>query len=149
MIGYQFHPGRVHLVRLATGSDLYDSVTTYVRDHGIGAASVTFLGAVQHAALRYYDQDEKVYRDFEIAEHLEVVAGVGNVSLLDDAPFVHIHAALADAEGRAFGGHVNTGTIVFATEVTIHELEGEPPVRDADDCTGLTLWGGTLEAEST
>ncbi|NNF68888.1 MAG: DNA-binding protein, partial [Acidimicrobiia bacterium] len=147
MKAYQFHPGRVHLVRLATDSDLADSVTAYATEHGIGAASVTFLGAVKHASLRYYDQDEKVYRDFDIDEHLEIVAGVGNISMLDEAPFLHIHAAFADSEGRAFGGHVNAGTIVFATEVTIHELDGQPPVREPDDCTGLTLWGGNLEAE--
>jgi len=149
MKAHQFHPGRVHLIRLATGSDLYDSVTRYAIEHGIAAASVTFLGAVEHASLRYYDQEAKTYRDFDIAEHLEIVAGVGNISLLDGAPFLHIHAAFADGEGRALGGHVNVGTVVFATEVTIHELEGEPPVREPDDCTGLTLWGGTLEDQRT
>ena len=140
MIPFVLQPGPVHLVRLETGSDLYDSITAYVRGAGIAAASVTFLGAVERAALRYYDQDGKAYRDFTIDEHLEVVAGVGNVSLLEAEPFLHIHAAFADDAGRAFGGHVNVGTVVFALEVTLHELVGDAPVREPDDCTGLTLW---------
>ena len=144
MIGYEFEQGPVHLVRLATGDDVYDGITEYVTQRDIRAASLSFLGAVRRAALRYYDQDAKAYQDFEIDEHLEVVAGVGNVSLLAGKPFVHIHCALADSDGRAFGGHVNVGTEVFALEVTVTELQGEPPVRELDDCTGLTLWGGNL-----
>lgn len=142
MRAYEFDPGRVHLLRLATGSDLYEEISAYATEHAVRAASVTFLGAVQQAALRYYDQEAKVYQDFTIDEHLEVVAGTGNVSLLDEAPFLHIHAVFADSDGKALGGHVNVGTMVFALEVTLHELVGDVPIRLPDDCTGLTLWGG-------
>ena len=148
MIAYEFDQGPGHLIRLATGDDVLNGITEYVTTNNIEAASLTFLGAVRKAALRYYDQEAKVYRDFELNEHFEVVAGVGNVSLLDGKPFVHIHCALADSEGRAFGGHVNVGMEVFALEVTVLELVGAPPVRELDDCTGLTLWGGELEAGS-
>lgn len=144
MIGHRLVPVATHLVRLDCGDDLYDGITTYVRDHDITAAAVNCLGAVRAASLRYYHQEERRYLDFTLDRHLEVVAGVGNVSLLDGKPFLHLHAALADAEGRAFGGHVNVGTEVFALEATIWELSGDAPVREADDCTGLTLWGGTL-----
>ena len=141
-----YSPGPIHLIRLATGDDLLEGITRYAAENAIRAATVEYLGAVRRAALRYYDQDERVYRDFTIDEHLEVLSGVGNVSLLDGSPFVHTHMALADADGRAFGGHVNVGTEVWAIEVRMQELTGaEPPVREFDDCTSLTLWGGTLE----
>jgi len=133
-------PGPVHLLRLDTDDDLYDTVTEYVRDHRIEAAAVSFLGAVRRASLRYYDQQAKQYVDFTIDEPLEVVSGVGNVSLLDGEPFLHIHAAFSDERGGGHGGHVNSGTVVFALEVTIASLEGKAPERRPDDCTGLTLW---------
>jgi len=141
MQAHRLTGGTVHLLRLSHGADLYDEMSRFVIDNDIRAATVTFLGAVQRASLRYYDQEAGEYRDFVIDEPLEVVSGVGNVSLLDGRPFLHIHAALADARGHAHGGHVNTGTAVFALEATIQELEGEPPIRLPDDCTGLTLWG--------
>lgn len=144
MIDYRYTPGPVHLVRLGCGEDAYDSLTEYARTNNIRAASLTFLGAVRRASLRYYDQDERRYVDFTIDEHLEVLAGVGNLSVLDGEPFLHAHAAFADADGRAFGGHLNRGTEVFALEATIWQLDGTAPVREPDDCTGLTLWGGTL-----
>lgn len=141
MIAHSFQPGPVHLLRLDTGGDVYEDVSSFVKERGIAAASISFLGAVARASLRYYNQDDKVYEDFVIDEHLEVVAGVGNVSTLDDEPFLHIHAAFADKEGRAHGGHVNVGTEVFAIEVTVSELVGSAPVRGLDETTGLMLWG--------
>lgn len=94
--------------------------------------------------MRYYDQGQRIYRDFELDQHLEVLSGVGNVSLLDGSPFVHTHAAFAESDGKAIGGHLNSGTTVWALEVRIQELIGDPLIRDPDDCTSLSLWGGTL-----
>ena len=133
------------MLRLATGADLVEAITAYAADHRIQAATVEYLGAVRRAALRYYDQDAREYRDFVIDRHLEVLSGIGNISVLDDIPFLHTHMALADDVGAAFGGHVNVGTEVWAIEVRMQELDGaEPPIRTFDDCTSLTLWGGTL-----
>jgi len=146
VISFQMEPGPIHLVRLNTGEDLLDGITEYVTGAGIEAAWLSYLGAVSRASLRYYDQDERVYRDFDLNQHLEVLSGLGNVSLLEGAPFVHTHAAFADAEGKAVGGHLNSGTTVWALEVRIQQLLGESPIRTPDDCTSLSLWGGTLPA---
>lgn len=140
MKAYRFSPRTTHLLRLSTGSDLYDSITEYAREHDVNVAWVNFLGAVRRASLRYYDQEAKEYRDYVVDRHLEVVAGVGNLSILEGEPFLHIHCALSDEDGAGFGGHVNSGTEVFAIEVMLQELVGDPPVRLPDDCTGLTLW---------
>ena len=140
MRAFHFEPASVHLVSLPTGEDLYSSLSAYAVEHSIRAASLTFLGAVRRASLRYYNQDEKRYQDFEVNKHLEVISGTGNVSVLDGDPFLHIHAAFADAEGKALGGHVNFGTEVFAIEVTLFQLDGTAPVRQFDETTGLMLW---------
>ena len=144
MISYRMEPGPIHIVRLNTGEDLLGAITEYATSSGISTAWLSYLGAVSKASLRYYDQDERVYRDFELDQHLEVLSGVGNVSLLDGAPFVHTHAAFADGAGHAFGGHLNTGTTVWALEIRMQELVGDPLTRLPDDCTSLSLWGGTL-----
>lgn len=140
MISHQFRRGGVHLLRLPTGSDIVTEITRFVTEREIRAAWLTYLGAVRRAALRYYDQEDLVYRSFTIDRHLEVLSGVGNVSTLDGRPFLHTHAVFGDAEGRAFGGHLDTGCEVFAIEVRLDELDGPPPVRTFDEATGLSLW---------
>ena len=139
---YSFQSGPVHLLRLGTGDDLLGSLEQYVTAERIHAGWLTFLGAVKAASLRYYDQNEREYCDFHIHQRLEVLSGVGNVSLLDGEPFIHAHAVFGDDRGRAFGGHVNHGCEVWALEVKIEELVGEAPIRSLDDVTGLSLWDG-------
>ena len=145
MTSYTFESSTTHLVRLPHGSDLHDEITAYAVTRSIRAAAVSCVGMVQRASLRIYDQDGQAYRDFSFERQLDLIGGAGTISVLDDAPTLDLHATLADPDGNAFGGHVNHGTTVFAAEVTIQELHGEAPVRAHDDCTGLKMWGGTVE----
>lgn len=140
MNAYEFQPGPIHVLRLEEGMDLVDTVTGFATERGIRSAWLSYLGAVSRASLRYYDQVGHAYRDFTIDRHLEVLTGVGNVSLLDGVPFVHTHATFSDEHGNAFGGHVNRGCRVFSLEVNLQELVGDPPVRYHDPATGLNLW---------
>jgi uncharacterized protein len=140
MITHEFQRGTVHLLRLPTGSDIVTEITRFAVERGIEAAWIGFLGAVRRAALRYYDQNDLMYRDFTIHRHLEVLSGVGNISRFEGRPFLHAHAVFGDAEGRAFGGHLGTGCEVFALEVRLEELYGAAPERAFDETTGLTLW---------
>jgi len=139
-VHHRFTPGPVHIVKLPVGADIVRTITEFATDQGIEKAWVTYLGAVQRASLRYYDQDAKVYRDFDIDRHLEVLSGVGNISLLEGKPFLHTHAAFGDADGNAFGGHLNEGCRAFLIEVRIEELEGDALLREFDEETGLAPW---------
>ena len=144
MKAHAMETGRQFLLRFATGDDLLRGLTDFAKEHSIQAAWINYLGAISVASLRYYNQDEKAYEDFTIDRHLEVLSGVGNISLLDGEPFVHTHMAVADRDGNAFGGHVNEGTLVWALEVHVEELLGDVPTRLPDEVTGLALWCGTL-----
>ncbi|NND14080.1 MAG: DNA-binding protein [Acidimicrobiia bacterium] len=144
MHAHVFETGREFLIRLKTGDDLLTSLTDFAKNHGVRAGWINYLGAISHASLRYYNQNDKAYEDFDIEGHLEVLAGIGNISELDGEPFVHTHIAVADRDGKGMGGHVNVGTTVFAIEVRIEEILGDPPERVLDELTGLSLWGGTL-----
>jgi predicted DNA-binding protein with PD1-like motif len=71
---------------------------------------------------------------------LEIVSCVGNVSLKEDAPFVHAHITLSDKEGRTYGGHLMPGTTVGATfEVTLHAYDEMKLVRKLDPTTKLFM----------
>jgi len=65
---------------------------------------------------------------------------VGNVSLKDNSPFVHAHITLADKKANAYGGHLASGTVVFACEFMLEVFDGPVLQRDFDETTGLFLW---------
>jgi predicted DNA-binding protein with PD1-like motif len=140
----QGKPGRVFMGRLTHGADLLKELTAFAAAQGIRAARVEAIGAVQRARTGFYDQAAKQYGYHTFDRPMEILALVGNVSVKAEAPgapFVHAHVTLADEQGRAFGGHLAEGTVIFAGEFCMAELPGAELVRRPDQVTGLALWG--------
>ncbi|MEW6546522.1 MAG: DUF296 domain-containing protein [Bacillota bacterium] len=136
----EFGTGRCLMGRLSPGDDLLGTLEALVRERSITSGQVQFIGALQKGALGYYDQTVRQYRVITLDRHLEIAAGMGNVSLRDGQPMVHAHLVLSDEEGHCWGGHLVPGNVVFACEFALLVLEGEPWSRYPDDYTGLALW---------
>lgn len=126
--------------RLDYGADLLEEITGICRKNNIQLGRVEAIGAVQKASLAYYDQQTFEYQFFTLDRHLEIIKLVGNVSLKDGKPFVHAHIALADDSGAVYGGHLASGTIIFACEIIIESLAGPSFERKHDEETRLPLW---------
>jgi hypothetical protein len=127
--------------RLVKGDDLLVALTKICQDLGITLGEIKAIGAVSKARVGYYHQDNRQYEWLDLERHLEILALEGNISLKDGKPFVHAHVILGDGEGRAYGGHLADGTIVFAAEFVIQELKANRELhRQMDKETGLFLW---------
>jgi hypothetical protein len=132
--------GRSFIFRLEHGKGLLEQVKDVAERLGIRAGVFHAIGAVMKARLRYYDQEEKRYREIELNRPLELVSCLGNISTYEGEVFVHSHAALADEKGTVYGGHLAEGTIVFAGELYVKELVGIELRRKYDEVTGLNLF---------
>jgi hypothetical protein len=136
--------GPVHVLRPDFGSDLLDQLHDFCRSESINLAWISGIGAVSRASLRYYNQAKKDWVDFELDKPVEVVNMIGNVSLLNGEPIVHLHMTVADKDGKCYGGHVANNTIVFTREVLLTTLDGPATIRKMDtENTGLTIWTET------
>lgn len=126
---------------LRKGEDLLAELRRLCGDYGISRGSVQVIGALERAELGYYHQDRREYESHTVAEHVEILAGLGNVSLLDNALFVHLHLTLSDKQCACCGGHaMEGGNIIFAAEAIITEIPGKKLERVYNDATGLKLW---------
>ena len=126
--------------RLSCGDDLHDALTRFCQKNHISLGQVEAIGAVQKACFKFYDQEKRDYESIALDQPLEILRLAGNVSLMNGEPMVHAHIILADSEGRAYGGHVAPGTIVFACEYIIQAFERIDFERVEDVETGLSLW---------
>ncbi len=135
-----YETGKVILEGLPHGTDLLETITDLARREGIKIGTVAAIGAVKRARIGYYDQVAQEYRERDIEGPMEISSCLGNISLKDGEIFVHAHITLADSEGRVAGGHLCVGTIIFAAECRINELQGESLERSYDETTGLSLW---------
>ena len=133
-------PGRAVMGRGGFGADLLEEITSLCRGEGITLGRVEAIGAVSKARVGFYNQSTRQYQFRELDGPMEITALVGNVSLRDGQVMVHAHVTLCDEQGRAFGGHLAPGTVIFACEFVVQELQGRPLVRDVDEQTHLPLW---------
>ena len=117
-----------------------EEITDICRKGNIRLGRMEALGAVQKARLGFYNQQTHAYQFIVIDQSLEITKLVGNVSLKDGLPFVHAHITLADMAGKAYGGHLAPGTVVFACEFLIESFDGPVLEREFDEGTGLPLW---------
>lgn len=130
----------IFMGKLGYGCDLLEEFTNIVTKLGVGLGRIEAIGAVQKARIGFYNQETRIYQFSCFDEPMEIVKLVGNISLKEGEPFVHAHITLSDSSGKSYGGHLATGTIVFACEFILQVFDGPVFNRGFDNETGLTLW---------
>ena len=136
---FEYSTSKELILRLQHDTDLVQSMTELAKSRGIAAGSFTVIGALKRARLGYYDQKKHEYRETKIASPHEIASCIGNVSIKDGEPFIHVHVVLADEAGNTKAGHLFEG-IVFAAEVHLRQLVGPRLERKYDEVTDLSLW---------
>lgn len=133
-------PVELYMGKLPYGADLLEELNDICKANNIRLGKVEALGAVQRARFGFYNQKAREYQYLLLKKPLEITKLVGNISLLHGDPFVHAHISLADENGEAIGGHLASGTIIFACEFILQAFDGPTFERAFDNETGLQLW---------
>ncbi|MFA5321330.1 MAG: PPC domain-containing DNA-binding protein [Smithella sp.] len=131
---------QIFMGKLSYGCDLLEELTKLAVEHDVRLGRIEAIGAVQKARIGFYNQETRQYRFSAFDHPLEITKLIGNISLKDGSPFVHAHITLSDASGQSYGGHLATGTIVFACEFLLEAFDGPVFNRCLDEETGLPLW---------
>lgn len=137
---------RVYATVFKGGIDLHRALGEIAATQQITAASVQLLGGLREAAFTETDVATGVKKPALVFRRpLEIVGGGGMISMLDQAPHVHLHLTLSfqDADMpfgiSVVGGHI-AYALAHAVEAFIVCYDGRPPVRRHDPDTGLLLW---------
>jgi len=133
-----FKHNNLYLVRLDHGEKIRTSLTKFLEQEKIFAGVFTGLGAVCQAEIAHYPLSEKKYNTKNFAGEYEVTNITGNVSKVEDKPFIHMHITLGDNEYRLFGGHLMECTASPTLEIYLTALLGGL-TRKHDEFTGLKL----------
>jgi uncharacterized protein len=139
----KLYPSRDHaaaFVRLPRGSDLLQGLTEAAQKLEIESGTIQAIGAVDDLTVAFFEPQEKEYEPLRFDEHFEITSSLGNVSLKEGQPFVHVHVTASDRKGRVVGGHLLEGSTVFMIEAYFRALGGDPPVREQEEDLGLAVW---------
>ncbi len=133
--------GRVIVARLKPGTDLLEGIRQVCEKHQLHNG-VVISGIGSLACVRYCDVEPLPEKKcgygyggiLELNETIELT-GAGGVICSDAENNInlHIHLSLSDRTGRAYGGHLVSGTKVLMTaDIVLGEIEGIAMRREYD-----------------
>lgn len=123
---------------LELGDDLFASILACAKAINLPSASISGLGALDDVTVAYYDLPSKSYETKLFHGMFELISLNGNITTVDNEPFVHIHAALGTREYDVVGGHIMSATVGPSAEITVIPLPSQIK-REYDDRTGLKV----------
>jgi len=127
-------------------SDIHIALAEIAEKHHIQTATFDLLGGLREIEFRAFDFDSQQRKaPLAFKRALEIVAGHGTISMLDNKPHVHLHLAVAYQDPQAPNGIVVLAghcakALAFAIEFTITAYDGNPVHRSKHESTGLMLW---------
>jgi uncharacterized protein len=139
---YPSDDGRAAFVSLERGEDLLDGLNGAAAALGLEAATLQVIGGLEQATVGYFDPKTREYLPTSTGQ-VEISSGLGNVSIRDGKPFIHLHLVLSGPDGVAVGGHAMEGCRAFVVEAYVRTLDGPPPVRREQPGMGLKVWPGS------
>ena len=123
---------------LKAGATIPDDILAIVRREKMVTARVEAIGGVKELRLAYFDHDTKRYEEHDFKEFLEVTGLLGNVTLKDRKPFLHIHGTFGRRDLSTLAGHVMTAKVFPLLEVVITPTRNRA-LRRFDDDLGLNV----------
>ena len=127
-----------YLIALSRGARVRESLTAFCAAKGIAAGTLSALGALRAVRIAFYDLDRKEYLEEVLEGDHEVLSLIGNIALVEEAPFLHAHVVLGDRGMRARGGHLVEAEVAVTLEVALTPLS-EKVSRAYDEEIGLNL----------
>ncbi|WP_419418624.1 PPC domain-containing DNA-binding protein [Legionella sp. D16C41] len=110
------------ILSLKEGDSLFQSIINYVSYANLKSAIINGLGALTNVRIGFYHRDTQQHTTKLFQEAHEIASLTGNVTLIDNDWFVHIHVALAGDDFQVFGGHLISAEASASTEILITPL---------------------------
>ena len=113
---------RTFVLILDPAEEAFRSISKFADQENISGASVTAIGAFEHARVGWFDIEAKRYKPIPVGEQCEVLSLIGDIAQGDDGKAsLHLHAVLGLSDGSVRGGHLMEGIVRPTLEVTIVE----------------------------
>ena len=88
------------------GDGVMKTLTAFAKEHDVGAAHFTAIGAFRRVRLGYFRRERKDYKEIPVEEQVEVLSLIGDIAVDHGEPTVHAHTVVGTVDGTARGGHL-------------------------------------------
>ena len=123
---------------LKAGADIPKDILAIAEKEKTVTARVEAIGGVNELSLAYFNHEAKKYEEHTFQEFLEVTSILGNVTLKDGKPFLHIHGTFGRKDLSVLAGHVISAKVFPLLELVMTPTKNRA-LRRFDDDLGLNV----------
>jgi predicted DNA-binding protein with PD1-like motif len=119
---YEERTAEAHVfeVRFSTGDEILSGLYDLVAKHRITSGHIMGIGGLAPGALLGWgDPEVGGFKKVEIKDKTEIVSLLGDISLRNGAPYVHVHMVVGSADGSTKAGHLLEARIAPVGELTV------------------------------
>jgi len=127
-----------YILRLFKGERIAEKITDFCVKESVHSGVFYGIGAVLEAELAFYSLAKKKYIFKKLEKPQEIVSLTGNIALVENKPFLHIHAVLANDDFICSGGHLKEAVVGATGEIYLFSLK-DAIERIFDEEIGLKL----------
>lgn len=127
------------LVRIEKGEDVVEKLFELVEKLQLKNGSISGIGASDNITVGLYSVEKQEYTKKNFTGEMEITSILGNISIMNDKPYLHMHITFADENLNVHGGHLNEAIISATCEIIISKID-EKVDRFKDSETGLNLY---------
>lgn len=112
-----------YFIRLDRGEKVNETLKKFCLDNNIACGKVSAVGALEDIELGYYDYHDDHYDRRQFEDEYELLSMEGNISILKEDTFVHLHVAISDSDYKVYGGHLFEGTVAVTVECWLEAFD--------------------------
>jgi len=127
------------LLSLNKGDEILQSIYKLAEKENLKFCWLSGIGAFENITLGAYPLEKRDYVKKQFKGEYELTSLLGNITIKEGNPFVHIHVSMSDEEFKAYGGHLFSGYITATCEIIVDMIDFELH-REKSEEVGLHLW---------
>src|SRR6266481_1801276 len=131
-------PTKRYAVIFYQGDEAFSGLLEFAEKYDVTSAHFTAIGALNGAALGWFDPKRKMYKKIPINGQHEVIGMSGDIALYQGKPVVHTHMEVGNPDGTTHGGHVLEAYASPTLEVMV-TVDPVTMQKRFDPATDLTL----------
>lgn len=113
------------ILRLDVGDEVVTAINEIIRKEKVQLGSVSGIGASDDMIIGVYNVAKQEYKTRNLKGDHEITSIVGNISEMNEKPYVHLHLTASDMSYQVVGGHLNKAIISGTAEIIIQVIDGK------------------------
>ncbi len=101
------------------GDEAFSGLLEFADKYHVTSAHFTAIGALNRAALGWFDPQRKMYKKIPINGQHEVIGMSGDIAFYQGKPVVHTHMVVGSQDGTTRAGHVLDAYVSPTLEVMV------------------------------